>query len=73
MRGARRLGASLQLVFHLFERARVEQVAQLLLPEQVAQHVAIELQGLRAALGRGRIALIQIGSRVREHERARER
>ncbi len=72
MRGAQQLRATLQLVLDIFERARVEQIAQLFLAEQVAQHVAIELQRLRAALGGGRIALVEIGGRVGEDERTRE-
>ena len=31
-----------QLLFHLVERARVDQIAQLLLPEQLPQQVAVE-------------------------------
>ena len=71
---ARRSGASpCELRLDRLDRARVEQVAQLLLPEQVAQHGAVERQRLRAALGRGRVALVEVGRRVGEHERARER
>ena len=42
------LGAVLQVVLDLLERAGVDEVAQLLLPEQLAQQVAVEGQSATA-------------------------
>ena len=40
--GARRLGEALQVGLDLLERTRIDQVAQLLLAEELAQQIAIE-------------------------------
>ena len=52
---------------------RVEEVAQLLLPEELAQQVAVERERLRLALGQRRVALVQERGDVGERQRARER
>ena len=53
----------------LLERARVDQVAQLLLAEQLAQQVAVERQRLGAPLGGRRVVLVHVGGDVVEEER----
>ena len=50
----------------------VDEVAQLLLAEQLAQQVAVERQRLRAALGRGRVVLVHVRGDVLEQQGARE-
>src|SRR6185312_14417359 len=67
--GRARLAAELAL--DLVERARVDQLAQLLLAEQLAQQVPVERQRLRLALGRGRVVLVHIGGDVVEEQRGR--
>ena len=52
--GAGAVGAVLQVGLDLIQRAGVDQLAQLLLAEQLAQQVAVERQRRRAALGVGR-------------------
>ena len=68
---ARELGAALQVVLDALERARVDQLAQLLLAEQLAQQVAVQRQRGRAALGAGRVALVHVGGDVVEQQRGR--
>ena len=67
------LGEELEVVLDLRERARIDQVAQLLLPEQLAQQVAVERQRRGAALGVGRVALVHVGRDVVEQQRGRQR
>ena len=62
-----------QLRLDLLERAGVEQLAQLLLSEQLAQQVAVERERLRAPLGRRRVVLVHVGRDVVEEQRGRER
>ena len=66
-------GVAAQLVLDLVERARVDQVAQLLLPEQLAQQVAVERQRLRAPLGGRRVVLVHVVGDVVEEQRGRVR
>ena len=70
---ARQLGAVLQVVFDARQRARVDQLAQLLLAEQLAQQVAVERQRRGPALGVGRVALVHVGRDVVEQQRGGER
>ena len=58
---------------HLGERAGVDQLAQLLLAEQLAQQVAVERERLRTPLRRRRVVLVHVGRDVVEEERRRER
>ena len=67
------LRAMLQVVLDARERAGVDQLAQLLLAEQLAQQVAVERQRRRAALGVGRVALVHVGGDVVEQQRGGER
>ncbi len=69
----RHLRAALQVLLHARERVRVDQLAQLLLPEQLAQQVAVERQRGRAPLGRRRVALVHVGRDVVEQQRGRKR
>ena len=62
-----------ELLLHLLERLGVEQVAKLLLPEQLAQQVAVERERLRAALGERRVVLVHVRGDVLEEERGGER
>ena len=62
-----------QLLLDVGERVRVDQLAQLLLAEQLAQQVAVERERLGAPLGRRRVVLVHVGGDVVEEERARER
>ena len=62
-----------ELGFHLGQRVRVEQVAQLLLPEQLAQEVAVEGERLRPPLGGGRVVLVHVRGDVGEEKRRGER
>ncbi len=55
------------------ERAGVDQLAQLLLAEQLAQQVAVERERGGAALGVGRVALVHVGGDVVEQQRGGER
>ena len=68
IRRLRALGAVLEVVLDLGQGARVDQLAQLLLAEQLAQEVAVERQRRRAALGVGRVALVHVGRDVVEEQ-----
>ena len=57
-----------ELGFHLGQRVRVEQIAQLLLPEQLAQEVAVERERLRPPLGGGRVVLVHVRGDVGEEK-----
>ena len=72
-RGAHALGAVLEVVGDGLQRVGVDELAQLVLPEQLAQEVAIERQGGRAALRVRRVALVHVGRDVVEEQRGRER
>ena len=67
------LGAVLQVVLHLLQRAGVDEVAQLLLAQELAQQLAVQGQGDGAPLGRGRVALVHVGRHVVEEQRRGER
>ncbi len=54
------VGEALQLQLDVGEHGRVEQLAQLLGAEQVAQQVAVERQGRGAALGQRGVALVHV-------------
>ena len=71
--GAGDLRAVLEVVFDAGERVGVDQLAQLLLPEQLAQQVAVERQRGGAALGAGGVALVHVGGDVVEQQRGGER
>ena len=57
----------------LGECITVDQLAQLLLTEQLAQKIAIERERLRTPFGRRRVVLVHVGRDVVEEERRRER
>ena len=64
-------GVAAQLLLHLLERRRVDQLAQLLLAEQLPQQVAVERQRLRAPLGGRRVVLVHVrGDVVEEQDEA---
>ena len=60
---------AMQLRLDLLDRPGVEQVAQLLLAEQLAQQVAVERQRLRAALRGRRVVLVHVRGDVVEEQR----
>ena len=62
-----------QLPLDLGERLGIDQFAQLLLAEQLAEQVAVERKRLRAPLGGRRVVLVHIGGDVVEEERGGER
>ena len=57
----------------LGERVGVDQLAQLLLAEQLAQQVAVERERLRTPLRRRRVVLVHVRRDVVEEQRRRER
>ena len=62
----------LQLRLDLFQRLGVDQLAQLLLAEQLAQQVAVEGQRRRPPLGVRRVPLVHVGGDVVEEQRGGE-
>ena len=70
---ARAIGQPLQVRLDGLQRARVDQLAQLLLAEQLAQQLAIQRQRGGAPLGVGLVALVHVGRDVVEQQRGRER
>ena len=72
-RGQAVVGKTLQRELQVGQRIGIEQLAQLLLAEQLAQEVAIEREGARAPLGERRVAVVHVGRDVIEEEAARER
>src|SRR5262245_49204965 len=73
MKIVRRTRISTQLSFDVLERAWIDQVAELLLPEELAEQVAIERQGLRPSLGGWRVVLVHVRGDVVEEQRGRVR
>ncbi len=69
--GGARVACELRL--DVGESTRVEQVAELLLAEQLAKEVAIERERLRATLGGRGVVLVHVGGDVREEEGRGER
>ena len=67
------LDQGLEAQLEVGQRVRVEQLAQLLLAEQLAEEVPVQGQGLGAALGHRRVAVVHVGGHVVEQQRARER
>jgi hypothetical protein len=61
-----------QLLLDLLERRRVEEVAQLLLPEQLLQQIAVEGERLGAALGERRVVFVHVRGDVVEEKRGGE-
>ena len=72
-RALRPLGEALQLELQLVERGRIEQVAELLFAEQLAQQIAVEGERGGPALGEGRVALVHVDGDPPEQQRLRER
>ena len=62
----------LELELELRQRVRVEELAQLDLAEELAELRRVHGQGLRAAFGEGRVALVDEVADVLEEERRRE-
>ena len=71
--GARAVRAVLEVGLDLVQRAGVDQLAQLVLAEQLAQQVAVERQRRRAPLGVRRVALVHVRRDVVEQQRRGER
>ncbi len=66
-------GAVLELRLDLRQRLRIDQLAQLLLAEQLPQQLAVQGQRRRPALGVRRVALVHVGRDVVEQQRGGER
>jgi len=71
--GAPAVGEALQLELEVGEHRRIEQLAQLVGTEQIAQQVAIERQRRGPSLGEGRVAFVHIDGDPPEQQRLRER
>ena len=71
--GAAPVGEALQVELDIGEHTGVEQLAQLLRPEQLAQQVTVERQRRRSALGERRIALVHVRRDPVEQEARRHR
>jgi hypothetical protein len=67
------VGEMLQVELELDQRLRVEQLAQLLLAEQLPQEAAVERQRAGPPLGDRRVALVHVRGDVVEHQARRER
>src|SRR5207244_8654337 len=66
---SRRTGLSSQLRLDLFDGALVQEIAELLLAEQLAQQIAVERERLRPPLGGRRVVLVHVRRDVVEEER----
>src|SRR6185369_2578195 len=64
------VGQGLEVELEVGQRLRVEQLAQLLLAEQLAQQVAIEGEGSCPPLRQRRVAVVHVRGDVVEQERA---
>ena len=64
------VGQRLEAQLEVGQRVRVEQLAQLLLAEQLAQQVAVERQRAGPPLGQRRVAVVHVGGDVVEQEAA---
>ena len=73
MSGPRALREPLQVGLDRLQRAGVDQLAQLLLAEQLAQQLAVQRQRGGAALGVGLVALVHVRRDVVEQQRGGER
>ena len=71
--GPAAVGQALQLELEVGQHARVDQLAQLLGAEQVAQQVAVEGQRRGPALGQRRVALVHVDGDPAEQQRLGER
>jgi hypothetical protein len=66
------VGEVLQLELEISEHRRIEQLAQLVRPEQLAQQVAIERQRGGSPLGHRRVAFVHVLRDPAEQQRRRE-
>ena len=67
------LGECLEAQLQVGQRLRVQELAQLLLAEQLAQQVAVQRQRAGPAFGQWRIAVVHVGRDVVEQQAAGER
>ena len=67
--GAAEVGEELQVLLDAGEGAGIDQVAELLLAQQLAQQVAVERQRGGAALRVRRVALVHVRGHVVEQQR----
>ena len=65
-------GEPLQLELHLVERAGIEELAELVRAQQLAEQVAVQGEGRRAALGERGVALVHVDRDPAEQERLGE-
>ena len=68
-----RAAGPLQLLLDLVDRPGVEQLAQVVVAQELGEQGAVELQRLRPPLGRGRVALVHVRGDVVEEERRGKR
>ena len=61
-------GQRLELELDLSDSGRVEQLAQLVGPEQLCEQLAVQCQGLRSTLGEWRVSLVHVGPDIVEEE-----
>src|ERR687895_639178 len=54
---------------HVLDRTAVEEIPELLLPQQLAEQVAVERERLRPPLGGGRVVLVHVVGHVVEEKR----
>ena len=73
VRGLRPLAEALEIGLHLVQGHRVDQLAQLLLAEQLAQQVAVQGECGGAPLRVRRVALVHVRGHVVEQQRRGER
>ena len=66
-------GEPLQLQLQLVERGRIQELAELLLAEQLAEQIAIERKRRGSSFGERRIALVHVDGDPAEQQRLRER
>ena len=71
--GTTSFAEALQLELEVGEHAGVQQLAQLLRAEQVAQQIPVEREGCRPPLGERRVALVHEIADVRKQQRRGER
>ncbi len=70
--GGTLLDQRLQLQLQFRQRVSVEQLTQLLRPQELTQQVAVKRQRLRPPVQQGRVALVHVGGDVVEEQRGRE-
>ena len=71
--GTAKIGQALEVLLDLRERGGIDQIAQLLLTEELPQQIPVERQRRGAALGVRRVALVHVCGDVVEQQRGGHR